>query len=133
LNAALGKYGRELDEDGLGYVLGEVFACSGALLGGMGIEGLKTDFFGNVVAERHAKVSEIIAKHIKAIKDEILALDPETLNIDGAGDMAEVARQVLDALVEQLRGFSRGARSDIAEEREGLFGHDETTDNPRHH
>jgi hypothetical protein len=33
------------------------------------------------------------------------------MNIDDAGDEAEIARQVLTSLVDQLRAFSSGARS----------------------
>jgi hypothetical protein len=80
--------------------------------------------FDDVVAERHAKVSEIITRHIAAMKAEIIALDPETLYVDDAGDKAEMARQVLDELVKQLRGFGSGARGDIAERRE-LLGLDD--------
>lgn len=74
--------------------------------------------FDDIVAERHAKVSEIIAKHLKAMHDEILAVDPKSMNIDNAGDQAEIVRQVIEALVKQLRGFGSGARLDIAEKRE---------------
>jgi hypothetical protein len=84
--------------------------------------------FDHVVAERHAKVSEVVARHLKAIHDEIVALDPETMNIDDAGDKAEIARQVLATLVDQLRGFGSGARSKRAEneaERRELFGEDD--------
>ena len=73
--------------------------------------------FEEVVAERHAKVREIIGRHLTAIKDEILKLDPATMNIDSAADKAEIAYQVLDELGEQLRGFCRGAREKIAEEK----------------
>jgi hypothetical protein len=84
--------------------------------------------FDDVVAQRHAKVGEIVARHLKAIHDEVIALDPETMNIDDAGDKAEIARQVLVPLVEQLRGFGSGARMGRAEkerERKELFGEED--------
>jgi hypothetical protein len=84
--------------------------------------------FDDVVAERHAKVAEIIARHLAAIKAEILALDPETMNIDDAGDKAEIVLQVAQELVDQLRGFSSGSRMKRAEEEreeKELFGEDE--------
>jgi hypothetical protein len=37
--------------------------------------------------------------------------------MDDAGDKAEIARQVLIALVEQLRGVASGLRQQIAEEK----------------
>jgi hypothetical protein len=84
--------------------------------------------FDDVVAERHARVAKIIALHLDAIKAEIAAFDPETLNIDNAGDRAEIACQVLAMLVDQLRGFGSGARMGLAQEerdRRELFGEDE--------
>lgn len=59
---------------------------------------------------RHHKVAEIIHRHLEEIQQEILRLDPDTMNIDNAGDQAEIARQVLALLVGQLRGFGVGAR-----------------------
>ena len=84
--------------------------------------------FDDPVAQRHAKVADIIARHLAAMKAEILAFDPETLNIDNAGDRAEIARQVLTMLTDQLRAFGSGARRELAEkerERKELFGDDE--------
>ena len=73
---------------------------------------------GPEVGERHAKVSEIIARGLARIGHEIVALDPETLNLDNAADRAEIARQVITQLVLQLRGFSAETRQRIAEEKE---------------
>jgi hypothetical protein len=39
------------------------------------------------------------------------------MNIDKAGDRAELARQVLTLLVDQLRGFASGALGKIAGEK----------------
>jgi hypothetical protein len=72
--------------------------------------------FDNAVAERHGKVAEIIRRHRAAIHAEISAFDKESLNIDDAGDKAELARQVLGELVDQLRGFGNGARMELAQE-----------------
>jgi hypothetical protein len=80
--------------------------------------------FEDEVSERHHKVAEIIDRHLTAMRQEILRLDPKTMNIDGAGDEAEIARQVLTALVDQLRGFANNARLEIAEEERYLFGDD---------
>jgi hypothetical protein len=66
--------------------------------------------------ERHGKVAEIIRRHRAAIHAEISAFDKESLNIDEAGDKAEIARQVLGEVVDQLRGFGVGARMNLAEE-----------------
>jgi len=65
------------------------------------------------VMARHHKVAEIINRHLEEIEAEILRLDPGTLNLDNAGDKAEVARQVLTLLVDQLRGFGVGSRNEI--------------------
>ena len=81
-----------------------------------------------MVAERHAKVAEIIARHLTAIRDEVLALDPETMNIDDAGDKAKVVLQVAQELVDQLRRFGSGARLERAQqerEERRLSGEDE--------
>ena len=64
------------------------------------------------VVERHAKVAEIINRHLEAIHAEIAVLDPGVLNVDHAGDNAEIARQVLTALVGQLRGYAAGRKAD---------------------
>ena len=73
--------------------------------------GLQLTKFDEQVISRHHKVAEIIRRHLKEIREEVLHLDPETMNIDNAGDRAEIARQVLGALVDQLRGLvhSRGS------------------------
>jgi hypothetical protein len=57
--------------------------------------------------------------HLTAMKDEIGAFDPESLNIDNVGDRAEIARQVLTILVDELRGFGTGARMGLAEKEYG--------------
>jgi hypothetical protein len=44
----------------------------------------------------------------------------EEQSIDDAGDKAEIARQVLTLLLDQLRGFGSGARLDIAQEKADL-------------
>ena len=80
-----------------------------------------SDPFNDAVAERHNKVSEIIARHLKALHDEILGYDHDSMNIDNAGDRAEIVRQVVDELVKQLRGFAAGARRDKVE-RDDLLG-----------
>jgi hypothetical protein len=61
-------------------------------------------------------VAEIIRRHLKDIHTEIQRLDPEMLNLDDAGDKAEIARQVLTALVDQLRGFASVAEDCRGEE-----------------
>jgi hypothetical protein len=68
------------------------------------------------VVARSANVREIIARGLEQIRAEILALDPETRQIDGAGDEAEIARLVLHDLTTQLRGFAVGGRWAEAEE-----------------
>lgn len=77
------------------------------------------------VTPRWARSSPAISRRSTT---KVLALDPETMNIDDAGDKAEIARQVLVPLVEQLRGFGSGARMDRAEkerERKELFGEED--------
>jgi hypothetical protein len=69
------------------------------------------------VTDRHHQVAEIIDRHLKELHQEILELDPKSMNMDGAGDQAEIARQVLTALVDQLRGFAVGSRNDIRQDR----------------
>jgi hypothetical protein len=84
--------------------------------------------FESAVIERHDKVTAIISRHLKEIHAEVLQLDPATLNIDNAGDEAEIARQVLTVLADRLRGFSVGSRTQLAQEereRRELFGEDE--------
>jgi hypothetical protein len=77
--------------------------------------------FHEEVAARHAKMAELISRRLqgwlKELRDEVNRLDPETLNIDSAGDKAELARQVLTVLVDRLHGFGTGARLEIAEEK----------------
>jgi hypothetical protein len=75
------------------------------------------DIFEEQVNTRSTKVAEIISRHLKAIHDEILEFDERTLNVEYAGDRAEIARQVLVELVDQLRGFATGSRAKFAEER----------------
>jgi hypothetical protein len=65
------------------------------------------------VMARHHKVAEIINRHLREIEDEILRFDPDAMNMDNAGDKAEIARQVLTLLVDQLRGFGVGNRNEI--------------------
>jgi hypothetical protein len=77
---------------------------------------LNIDAERHIVAERHDKISAIITKHLEAMYEEILDVDPTTMNIDVAGNKAEIARHVLDALVKQLRYFAAGARRDKAED-----------------
>jgi hypothetical protein len=74
--------------------------------------------FDKEIAQRDAKVLEIIDRHLTAIHEEVLVLDPQTLNIDDARDKARIAQQVLAALVEQLRGFGCGARASLAAQKE---------------
>jgi hypothetical protein len=69
-----------------------------------------------IVIARHHKVAEIINRHLELISKEVLSLDEETMNIDAAGDQAEIARQVLTALVERLRGFASGSRQEKDDE-----------------
>jgi len=71
---------------------------------------LPTSRFDEEVDIRHHKVVDIIRRHLKDIHAEIQRLDSEMLNLDDAGDKAEIARQVLTALVDQLRGFASGSR-----------------------
>jgi hypothetical protein len=70
------------------------------------------DVFEQETIDRHHQVAEIIARHLDAIQAEIIALDQETMNIEFAGDHAEIARQVLTLLVDQLRGFSAMSRQE---------------------
>jgi len=67
--------------------------------------------------DRHAKVSEIIARGLERIRVEIEDLDPDLANIDHAGDGAEIIRQVSHNLMVQLRAFATGMRRDEAEEK----------------
>ena len=72
------------------------------------------------VIDRHDKVAEIVDRHLTAMHAEIEELDPHPhmLNIDGAGDAAEIARQVMTALVDRLRAFAVAGRNEIRLEQE---------------
>jgi hypothetical protein len=80
-------------------------------------DGLPLDKNDVAVTERHHEVAAIIARHLKEIRQEIMDLDPGMMNLDQAGDRAEIARQVLTALVDQLRNFASDARQKIAEDK----------------
>jgi hypothetical protein len=67
------------------------------------------------IGERHAKVSEIIARGLERIRLEIQDLYPDLANIDYAGDGAEIMRQVSHNLMVQLRAFASGMRRKKAE------------------
>jgi hypothetical protein len=64
------------------------------------------------VIDRHHKVAEIVNRHLKEIEAEVGRLNPApSIMIDVAGDRAEIARQALTLLVDQLRGVGSGRRT----------------------
>jgi hypothetical protein len=83
---------------------------------------LPLDEVDQAVVDRHDKVAEIIDRHLKEMHQEILRLDHYASNMDNAGDQAEVARQVMTALVDQMRGFSVGNQTEIRQRRRRCVG-----------
>jgi hypothetical protein len=73
--------------------------------------------YDEAVGVRHAKVAAIIAHGLERIRKEILEADPDTRNLDLAGDRAEIIRQAATLAAWQIRGFT-AAQAEMREEGE---------------